>query len=200
MDIFTKEFIIALILLIVLAIIIFYIYIARQDKKKNGSNKKLKSMSDASIKNLEEKKNKNKEILEKKGFKIFRELISPVEPVYGNDSIKVVAIDFTEFNMAVTHISTSSDLVLPKIYDIRNIIDVKLIINDELDSEEKIYEDGITSIKLDIRAKDSMNPKYFIGLLPKTVASPNRKFEQDYIDYSRAILKELNKVVMKNTK
>lgn len=189
-------FILTSIVLIALTLFVVYLVIIRNTTNKQ---KKYRSMSEASIKNLELKKKKNTKILEEQGFNIYRELISPVEPVNGRDSIKVVVIDFVNFNMAITYISTNSEVILPKIYDIRNLTEVKLIVNDKEDKLEEKYESKITSIKLDIKAKDKYNPQYSIALLPKTVLNPDRKFDEDYLLYARAISKELNKVVSRNT-
>ncbi len=182
-----------------IALTMFTVYLLLKGNEKKQVVKKFKSMSNQSIKNLEKKKEENREILEKQGFVIYRELVSPVEYVNGRDSAKLVVIDFVNFNMAVTHISTSTNMVLPKVYDIRNLIEVKLIVNDKVDKVDLEYKEGITSIKLDIRAEDRYSPKYFIALLPKTISNLDRKFDEDYLLYARAIAKELNKVVERNT-
>ncbi|MEG2484864.1 MAG: hypothetical protein RSB51_05280 [Clostridia bacterium] len=190
-----------LILIVVICIVVSVpvILFIKYSKVGEGNKKQYKSMSDQSIKVLEEKKQLSKEALEQKGFKIYREYVSPVETINGYDSVKILTLDLTNFNMALTSLTTASKGFFQQIYDIRNLIEVILIVNDEVYDENKEYKE-VQSIKLDIRAKDSINPRYFIGLLPKTVANPERKFEEDFLEYSVLIKNELNKIVKKNIK
>lgn len=167
-----------------------------KDKDEESANNKPKISKEEAIKKIGSKMLEAKENLEKTGFKIDTELISPIEEIGNNIYIKLVHFDLDNKKMAVTSISQSAKRYVQNIFDLKHAIDCKLIINDkegEMGSNEEFK-----CLKLEVQSMDTYNPKLVIGILPKVVTNPEKTFKAEYLDFGHEIYRIVKEIIKHN--
>lgn len=155
-----------------------------KQNKKSKNKKKRCSISKEAKEDLERKIEAARNAVNEKGFKIVKEIISPIEKLDGEAYLKIAYFDTIDKKMIILSMSTVSEKIMLKAYDVKTIIKCELLVNDKEVTEES-YEEELNSIKLCIETRDIYNPKYVIGLLPKKVAySGQEVFGKSYIDFA----------------
>ncbi len=191
------EIIITIILATVLLIFgLAFAYILFGKEKEENTDIKPKISKEEAIKKIGAKMLEAKENLEKTGFKIDTELISPIEEIGDNIYIKLVHFDLDNKKMAVTSISQSAKRYVQNIFDLKHAIDCKLIINDKED--EANIEGDFKCLKLEVQSMDTYNPKVVIGILPKVVSNPEKTFKTEYLDFGNEIYRIIKEIIKHN--
>ncbi len=179
------------VLMIVIPVIILIKLGKPEDKIEEKENKKVKrnknkrhSISKEAKEDLERKIEAARNAVTEKGFKIVKEIISPIEKLDDEAYLKIAYFDTINKKMIILSMSTVSEKIMLKAYDVKTIVKCELLVNDNEITEET-YTEELNSIKLCIETRDIYNPKYVIGLLPKKVAySGQEVFGKSYIDFA----------------
>lgn len=172
------------ILMIIIPIIILKNLGDNNVKVENKKNKKIKPISKTKKEDLENKIKVAREAVLEKGFTIVKEIISPIQKLDGEAYLKIAYFDTVNKKMIILSMSTITEKVMLKAYDVKPIIKCDLLINDKELTKDS-YEEDLDSIKLNIETRDIYTPKYAIGLLPKKVAYRDEEvFSKKYIDFA----------------
>ena len=172
------------ILMIIIPAIVLAMLGKNNVKEENKKVKKVKPLSKNKKEDLENKIKVAREAVIEKGFTIVKEIISPIQKLDGEAYLKIAYFDTVNKKMIILSMSTVTEKVMLKAYDVKPIIKCDLLINDKELTEDS-YEEELDSIKLNIETRDIYTPKYAIGLLPKKVAYRDEEvFSRKYIDFA----------------
>ncbi len=192
------EIIITIILAIILLVFgLLFAYMLFTKDAEEVENVKSNLTKEEKLRKVGAKMLLAKENLEKTGFTIDTELISPVEEIRNNIYIKLVHFDIENKKMAVTSISQEAKHYVQNVFDLSHAIDCKLILNDKEDYEEGLKQEKFTCLKLEIQSMDTYNPNISIGILPKLVATPNKEFSKEYLDFGNEIYRIVREIIRK---